>query len=1009
MASSGVNIRQTNQGHFNFRQGSPILLPASDAKGELTRIEKVYKTTSEVKVANTLYISNESSLCEESQISSPQSPTSQTNLTTDEGLEIISNDVTSFTTTSSIDFNNVSVGGDLPESSDIPLTFNENLFNISFIINQEQSGIDDNDDEANNGRADITQDAKGELTRIEKVYKTTSEVKVANTLYISNESSLCEESQISSPQSPTSQTNLTTDEGLEIISNDVTSFTTTSSIDFNNVSVGGDLPESSDIPLTFNENLFNISFIINQEQSGIDDNDDEANNGRADITQVDDSLADRDYQPTESDLSDFNNEISKISNNTQEDRMLQDRSTRGSTQNSSIESFNISAANNNFPACDDGFMRVEISRGASGDKKFNVCYFCHKKQQKIARHLETKHKDQGEVKKFIFLPKGSSERRTIINSLRAKGNYIFNTNKELNDGELIVSRRPNAKHNRTARDFKACGICKAFFSQRSLRAHFAVCSGKSSKTNRIVMLMSKRAMRRVHSCASDVVRDQLFPKLQDDDIVRLVRFDELIIIFSNKMCEKYRDPRHHDMIRAKIRLLGRFLSLVKEINSKITDFASIYDPEFIDDTLKAINKIGNLNSKTNCFTSPSVPFHVGSLLKHVGYILINELIKKHQQDKRTNVEDFLKLLDMDVAVSINRRVTESQVVQKRKTSIKLPSKEDIKKLHFYLTKKREEAACKLMSSFTLEIWTELAETTLVSIQLFNRRRAGEIERTLITDFQKYQMVDENTDKDIFLSLSKESKEIAQKYARFLITGKLYRTVPVLLDNYLLKCIKLILKYRNNAKVPEVNPYVFGIKGRKGENKYLRACVLMRKFAVACGADNPERLRGTTLRKHIATTCISLNLNEVEIKDLADFMGHKSDIHKNIYRQPVLHRDVFNITKLLEVAQGGDDGDDSDDEKSDESFNERCHINDSKVPKKRSTSPYGPVKRRKWSEQEKCAVINEFKKKIKSKKLPSLQEAQIAIKNHPSLKGRTAPQLITWIHNHYKANKNLLSS
>ncbi|KAG5875286.1 hypothetical protein JTB14_035927 [Gonioctena quinquepunctata] len=83
-------------------------------------------------------------------------------------------------------------------------------------------------------------------------------------------------------------------------------------------------------------------------------------------------------------------------------------------------------------------------------------------------------------------------------------------------------------------------------------------------------------------------------------------------------------------------------------------------------------------------------------------------------------------------------------------------------------------------------------------------------------------------------------------------------------------------------------------------KYLRSCVLMRKFADNCGAQNPDRLCGTKLRKHIATTCITLNLSESE---LANFMGHRENIDKSFYRQPLVNREILKMSKLLEVAQG----------------------------------------------------------------------------------------------------------
>lgn len=131
-------------------------------------------------------------------------------------------------------------------------------------------------------------------------------------------------------------------------------------------------------------------------------------------------------------------------------------------------------------------------------------------------------------------------------------------------------------------------------------------------------------------------------------------------------------------------------------------------------------------------------------------------------------------------------------------------------------------------------------------------------------------------------------------------------MPVILDMELVRCIELILKHRKDANVPEKNPYVFGISNNTSNKryfKYLRACILMRHFSKKCGARIPHLLRGTELRKHIATTCITLNLSENEVDDLANFMGHHEKIHKRHYRQSIPAIEIIRMTKFLQAALG----------------------------------------------------------------------------------------------------------
>lgn len=194
--------------------------------------------------------------------------------------------------------------------------------------------------------------------------------------------------------------------------------------------------------------------------------------------------------------------------------------------------------------------------------------------------------------------------------------------------------------------------------------------------------------------------------------------------------------------------------------------------------------------------------------------------------------------------------------------------------------------------------------TLTSIHVFNRRRAGEIERAYIEDFQNFEKVNENMYRDIYLSLSAEDRQIAEKYVRFCIRGKLGRTVPVLLSSDLFECVIILLKYREKANVPKKNPYIFGLPSvNKHRFRYLRACVLLRTFAKECNASQSTTLRGTSLCKHIVTHCIQFNLNDTEISDLATFMGHADKIHKQHYRQPQTSRDILKISRYLEAIQG----------------------------------------------------------------------------------------------------------
>jgi len=98
---------------------------------------------------------------------------------------------------------------------------------------------------------------------------------------------------------------------------------------------------------------------------------------------------------------------------------------------------------------------------------------------------------------------------------------------------------------------------------------------------------------------------------------------------------------------------------------------------------------------------------------------------------------------------------------------------------------------------------------------------------------------------------------------------------------MIESIETILKYRKMAGVFSKNPYLFSIPSNKKRFKYLKACRLMREQSAVCGVENDQVIRGTNLRKHIATKCLALNLSENEVSHIAKFFGHHQDIHEQI--------------------------------------------------------------------------------------------------------------------------------
>lgn len=107
------------------------------------------------------------------------------------------------------------------------------------------------------------------------------------------------------------------------------------------------------------------------------------------------------------------------------------------------------------------------------------------------------------------------------------------------------------------------------------------------------------------------------------------------------------------------------------------------------DCLKAVNKISHFDAVNKKYGAPSVASNIGTYIKQIDNLLISECIKINDIEKQNTTENFLKLVQEDYGISINKTVEENVTQYKRQKKVILPSTEDIKKLHLYLKSERK--------------------------------------------------------------------------------------------------------------------------------------------------------------------------------------------------------------------------------------------------------------------------------------------------------------------------------
>lgn len=72
----------------------------------------------------------------------------------------------------------------------------------------------------------------------------------------------------------------------------------------------------------------------------------------------------------------------------------------------------------------------------------------------------------------------------------------------------------------------------------------------------------------------------------------------------------------------------------------------------------------------------------------------------------------------------------------------------------------------------------------------------------------------------------------------------------------------------------------------------------------CGAQKPGLLRGTLLRKHLATVTQAMAFTQSEMELLADYMGHNIIINQSFYK---MTPDVLHLAKMSKLLIAMEDG------------------------------------------------------------------------------------------------------
>ncbi len=505
-----------------------------------------------------------------------------------------------------------------------------------------------------------------------------------------------------------------------------------------------------------------------------------------------------------------------------------------------------------------------------------------------------------------MFPPHSKERKRLLEKLRNRGNYQHNqTVMENQSGPLKVKRRPGKKQPLNKKMYVHCLYCKGMFVRKELWRHMRRCPSKTATDTEATGQSKVLALVDVAEATSSKAISPGFWKvlgnMKQDDIASVVRNDFLILQLGQSFYNKHgNDPTKNEYIRQKVREMGRLLLSLRK-NHSIFSFEDAAKPNHFYKVIEAVRDVAGFHEDTHSYHTPSLALKLGHSLKKIGDIMICRGIAAEDDKMISAAERFQALCTKEWTELVSHTALATLNKAKFNKPSTIPFTQDVQRFHQYLEQKSADAVKNLTENESPQAYAELARVTLAQIIIFNRRRAGEVSKMKLESFKKRDKTELH--EDIAVGLTPFERKLTRHFSRVEIMGKRGRKVALLMNPEVVTAATLLANKRDACNVHNDNPFLFG-RSQCPSTSFYRGQDCIRMFASQCGAKNPEYLRSTHLRKHVATLSQILNLKNNELDQLANFLGHDIRVHRDFYRLPEATIEMAKISKLLLAMEKG---------------------------------------------------------------------------------------------------------
>lgn len=532
-----------------------------------------------------------------------------------------------------------------------------------------------------------------------------------------------------------------------------------------------------------------------------------------------------------------------------------------------------------------------------GPCKKHFCLYCKTAFAQLEKHLEKKHAEETDVAHAIHFPKGSKVRQSMLDQIRAKGDYEHNCHVVRSGERETVAKKQVKNPSVSVRDFLPCQHCFAFYRKTDLWRHEQSCKVRKAdqkSPERTEKSGIHKTMPQLHPMSEFLTKgcEEIIHIMHQDDISKHIRNDPLICRFGNALSAKYEhDKSQFAYIAQKMRELGRFVLAVGELDSSVKYLHEVCVPSRFELAVEGAKKVSGFDPSSSKFKTVSLVSKIGYSLKRAAEIAFGESRMTEDSETESEIKTFIHLLDTKWSQCFSRKALALSIKQEvKKVEIdKSAVTEDLIKLHRFITEEEDEARRDLKERPSLSTWKKLSEATLADVCLFNRGRVGNIGRMLLQTYvHKKRKGAFLPSADQIRKSTKLELHLGTNFTRLELEGQFGRNMLVLLTERMVLSVDLLIENRQQAGVSNTNPYLFA---RTEGPSFIRGLDCFRRAAIECGVKNPEALLSASLREQIACCWQLMSLSEHELDQVAKLVGRSSQDCYRLSHNPSQLEDV----------------------------------------------------------------------------------------------------------------------